>query len=320
MAKKKSAKKATQKSAKQAKGTSLIGENAKLTITIPKKKAAEAYQQSLEKLAKTVKADGFRQGKVPPKVAEEKLGEAKVIEQALNQLVPDAYRQELEKSKKQPITQPEFSIISTKMGEDWQVEAQFAELPDIKLGKYQKHAKAGLKEAKQAVADQKKAMKEAAKKDKKDDKKQPVPKEMTPEQEKEIKLQHIFRQLVTEIKPQVPELLLKHETQHEFEHMVNQLKQLKVSVDDYLKKRGMDMEQLSQELAVSTLNRLQLDLILGAIARQEKLTVTDKDREEYFKKIPDEKQREQLKKDQRYLSHLDTNLTKQKVVDHLLAS
>jgi FKBP-type peptidyl-prolyl cis-trans isomerase (trigger factor) len=78
------------------------------------------------------------------------------------------------------------------------------------------------------------------------------------------------------------------------------------------------MQQLSQELAVQTLNRLQLDLILGAVAREKKLSVTEKDREAYFTQIKDEKQREQLKKDAHYLGHLETNLIKQKVVNYLL--
>ena len=78
------------------------------------------------------------------------------------------------------------------------------------------------------------------------------------------------------------------------------------------------MDKLSQELAISTLNRLQLDLVLGAIAREKQLTVTDQDRAEYFKQIKDEKQAEQLSKDPHYLGHLNTNLIKQKVVDYLL--
>ena len=142
--------------------------------------------------------------------------------------------------------------------------------------------------------------------------------DLTPEEEKELNLQHIFRQLVLDLKPQVPEMLLKHETQHEFEHLVGQLKQLNITVDDYLKRRNSTMQQLSQELAVQTLNRLQLDLILGAIAREKKLSVTEKDRETYFVQIKDEKQRETLKKDAHYLGHLETNLIKQKVVNYLL--
>lgn len=303
MTTKKPTKKTTKKAPKQE-GTSLVIPSTVLKITLPKKQVSDSYEQTLTSLTKNVSAAGFRKGKVPKDAAEEKLGKQRIIEQTLNQLLPEAYEKAVKDSKKTPITQPEFSIIEAELGKDWVIEARFAELPTVKLGNYSQLVKKGLKEAKKTLTERKK------------DEKQP---KITEDQEKELNLQHIFRELVLNIKPQVPELLLKHETQHEFEHMVGQLKQLGTSVDDYLQKRQMNMEQLSQELAISTLNRLQLDLILGAIAKEEKLKVTDKDRDEYFKQIPDEKQREQLKNDAHYLGHLDTNLTKQKVVDHLLS-
>lgn len=291
----------------------MIGSNVTLTLTLPKAEVATSYKQALKKLSQRVAAPGFRKGKVPAAVAEEKIGRAHLIEHVLDTLLPAAYRAGVEKSGKKPITRPEFSVVSADEGKDWVIEAQFAELPTITLGKYQAHVASGLKAAEKTIAEQKKTAQKADDKDKK-------PAAMTAEQEKEIRLQHIFRELVTQLKPQIPEMLLKHETQHEFEHMASQLKQLGLSVDSYLERRQMNMEQLSQELAISTLNRLQLDLILGAIARERKLTVTPADREAYFAQIKDEKQRQELQKDEHYLGHLDTNLTRQKVVDFLLAS
>ncbi|MFH2118441.1 MAG: trigger factor [Candidatus Paceibacterota bacterium] len=305
-------------------GTSLIIPNVKLTITLAKAQVAQKYEQILKQLSKSVATSGFRKGKVPSKIAEEKLGQTKIIEQVLDALLPEAYQKTLQESKNTPITQPEISIVSVEMGKDWIVEAEFAQLPTVNLKDYQKHAKAGLKAGEKTLAEQKKARDKNNKagqadkskaKDKTPSTPQPAP---TADQEKEIKLQHIFRELVLQLKPQVPQMLLKHETQHEFEHLVSQLKQLNISVDDYLKRRSMDMEKLSQELAVSTLNSLQLDLVLGAIAKEKKFTTTDQDRAKYFEQIKDEKQREQLSKDPHYLGHLDTNLTKQKVVDYLL--
>lgn len=293
-------------------GTSLLIPNEKITITLSKTETAKSYQQTLERLAKNVTLPGFRQGKVPAKVAEDHVGKAHVIERVLDQLLPGAYQKAITAAKKTPITHPEFRLVSAELGQDWTVEAEYALLPTINLKDYKKHVAAGKKAAAKAAADIKK---EAKKADSKDKNAAPAP---TPEQEKEQQLQYIFRELALGMKPQVPELLLKHETQHEFEHLVGQLKQLNLTVDQYLEKRNSNMDQLSQELAVQTLNRLQLDLILGAIARQEKLSVTDADRNKHFAQIPDEKQREQFRNDAHYLGHLDTALIKQKVVDSLL--
>jgi FKBP-type peptidyl-prolyl cis-trans isomerase (trigger factor) len=302
----------TNSKTKPTTGTSLISPNITLTLTLSRADVDKAYQEALKRLSQRVSAPGFRKGKVPTAVAEEKIGRAHLVEHVLDDLLPAAYRAAVEKSGKKPITRPEFSVVSADEGKDWVIEAQFAQLPTVTLGKYQTYVAAGLKAAEKTLAEQKKA----AQKDTKDTK----PAAAAPEQEKEVKLQHIFRELVTQIKPQIPELLLKHETQHEFEHMASQLKQLGISVDSYLERRKMNMEQLSQELAVSTLNRLQLDLILGAIAKEKKLVVTPADRDAYFSQIKDEKQRQELQKDEHYLGHLDTNLTRQKVVDFLLAA
>lgn len=300
--------KSTKTTKNREEGKSLVSPNSTLEITLKKKAVVDKYASVLKKLAKTLKLDGFRKGNVPAKIAEENLGREKVVQAVLEELVPDAYTKAIKAEKKAPITRPEFSITSTEEGKDWVVVAHFAELPKVSTKKYETYVKAGKKAGEKAV-------KESNKK-KKEDKKDGKP--LTPEQEKEITLQHIFREMVTQLKPQVPEMLLKTETQHEFEHIRGQLKQLNMTIDEYLKRRQMSMEDLSQDLAVQVLSRLQLDLILGAIAKEKKLEVTDKDRETYFATIKDEKMREQVKKDEHYLGHLNTNLLKQKVVDHLL--
>lgn len=301
------------KEAKDA--SSLLIPNSTVTITLKKADVAKTYEKVLASLAKKVNVSGFRKGKVPGKVAEEYVGQAKVVEYVLDELIPAAYQAAIVENKKTPITRPEFSVTSAEMGKDWVIEAYFSELPEVSISKYETHVKNGVKEAAKVLAEQKK---EAEKKETKDgEKKETAP--TSAEQEKETRLQYIFRELVTQLKPKVPELLLKHETQHEFEHIVDQLKQINITVDDYLKRRGISMEDLSQELAVSTISRLQLDLLLGAIAKEKKLEVTNEDKEKYFAEIKDEKLREQLKKDTHYTGHLETNLMKQKVVDHLLS-
>lgn len=299
----------SKKSSTPTDGKSLLQPNEKITVTVAQKSAEQSYQKHLTRLAKTLNLPGFRKGNVPARIAEEKLGRAHIIEYVLDELLPKLYSEAIKEAKKTPITHPEFRLVSADAGKDWVVEAEFAQLPTVKLTNYKALAKAGKKEAEKA--------KKEAQTSKKSEKSAEETKQ-TPEQEREHDLQFIFRELVLKIQPQVPELLLKHETQHEFEHLVGQLKQLGMTVDEYLKRRNSTMEQLSQELAVQTLNRLQLEIVLGAIAREEKLSVTDADREKYFAQIPDEKQREQLKKDAHYLGHLETSLIKQKVVDLLL--
>ena len=290
---------------------SLIAPNSQVTITLKKAQVDKKYQEVVKTLAKKMALPGFRKGNVPAKIAEENLGEEKVIQYVLDELIPAAYTEAIKAAKKTPITRPEFAIVSVEKGKDWVIEAYFAELTEVSVDKYETFVKTGAKEGEKAVAELKKTKTETDKDAK--------PAEVSADQEKEVKLQHIFKELVSGLKPKVPEMLLKQETQHEFEHIADQLKQLNMTVDDYLQRRKITLEDLSQDLAVSTLGRLQLDLILGAIAKDQKIVVTDQDKEVYFEKVTNLKLREQLKADKHYLGHLETNLLKQKVVDHLLA-
>jgi FKBP-type peptidyl-prolyl cis-trans isomerase (trigger factor) len=290
---------------KKSKQPSLISENSKITLVIPKKQAREVYDKILKKLAKTIKSEGFRKGKVPTKIAEEKLGLTRLINETLQEIIPESYLEEIKKQKKQPLTNPEFKPLSLTWEKDWQIEAFFPEPPKFELGKYQAIAKKAIKTAHSAMQNRAKD-KEAKKLDK--------------SQEKESKLQHIFKDLVTSVKPQVPELLLRYETKAEYDRLQANLKQIKMSVDQYLEKRKIDKNQLTNEMATTALGRLQLDFILGAIAKDIKATVADKDVEKHLDQIKDKKAVVNLKKDNQYLTYLKTALIKQKVVDHLLKS
>ena len=78
----------------------LIGDNTKITITIPWKDAEPAYNQAKKKVAKTVKADGFRKGKVPAELAEKLAGTDKILDEALQIVLSKKLIKKLPKLKK----------------------------------------------------------------------------------------------------------------------------------------------------------------------------------------------------------------------------
>lgn len=292
----------------------LIGPNTSLTIVIPWKNAKETYEKVLKKLAKGLKVDGFRKGKTPNHIAEQHLGPVKIIEKSLDELLPQYYMDTVKKEKKQPITQPDFRPLGIEMGKDWKIEATFAELPEVKLGKYQAVVKKAKKSAEKTIADEEKAHKKSAKSDKEAKK----PQELTENQKKEATLHHIFKDLADTVKPQVPEMLLQQETRREFDQLVQNLSQMNLKAEEYLEKRGMTIEQLSNELAAAALGRLQLDLILGEIAKQEKFSASKDDISQYLSKIEDENTRKLLEGNPSYQNQLETTIIRQKVIDHLL--
>lgn len=310
---KKNTKKATEKSEK-----ALIGPNTILTLTIDKKVAAEAYRKTLNKLSKDLKTSGFRKGKVPTDVAEQMLGEDRIIQDALEICVPDAYRALLEKENKQPLTYPEFNPISLKKNEDWTLEVHIAEKPTINTKGYKDVAKKALKKAETELKTQEKELAKHVEEAEKAGEKHDHPHEITDQQRREHKLQVIYKDLIEHIKPEIPELLVKEETRYDLENLSYRLKQMNIKFEDFLKHRGMTFEQLSTELAAGALGRLQATFIISALAEEQKITIEQKDVDAVIEQTADKKLQEQQKGDPRYQSMLIETLLRQRVADHLL--
>ncbi len=297
----------------------LIIPNTILTLIIPKEQATKAYKKSLAKLSVGVKTAGFRKGKVPTQVAEELLGSEKIIEEALQQVVPDLYQRLIESEKKHPLTYPEFKPVSLNKEEDWKLEVHIAEKPEIKLGNYTKTVKDAKKKAAAELEKQQVEMKKHVEEAIKNGEKHDHPHEITEPQKREHVLQTIYQELITTVKPQIAELLVKEETRYDLDNIARRLQQLNITFEKFLEGRKMTFDQLSTELAAGALARLQATFIISAVAEEQKLTVTNKEIEAVIEKTTDEKLKSQQMADPRYQSMLTETLLRQKVADYLLS-
>lgn len=312
-------KKNSKKSAPKSGVGELIAANTVVKLTIPWKQVDQNYQQALKELSKQVKAQGFRKGKAPAKMAEQVIGKAKLVEKTLDRVLPAVYRETITAQQKRPLTNPEFKPISLEEGKDWVIEAMIAEPPQFKLGKYQTTVEEANKNAQVEIKKVEKQQTKTKKNNKKETKQATTPQELTTEQKKEATLRIIFTKLVSTIKPQIPELLLRQETRRELNDLVNNLSHMSLKLDGYLQQRNLTFEQLSSELAAVALGRLQLDFILGAIAQEQKFVIPPQEIKLQIAKIKDKKVRQTVEKDGRYTSQLELTLVRQKVIDYLLS-
>jgi trigger factor len=65
-----------------------------------------AYKQ----IAQQVTVPGFRKGKVPPRIIDQRIGRAAVVEQAVNDALPDLYRRAVTESGIRPLGQPSVEV------------------------------------------------------------------------------------------------------------------------------------------------------------------------------------------------------------------
>lgn len=299
----------------------LLAPNEKITLTLKWSVLEPVYKKNLAQAAKSFKAEGFRAGRAPLNLVEQQIGAERLTEAILRDVLPQAAEEALKKAEKKAITRPEFAPLKVKKGEDWLVELIYAAFPEVEVKNYKKAVADANKAAAKFITEREKQRREEAAKAKTEAKSPVKPAtalELSEEEKQQIRLQHIFQALVAESQPKIPELLLRQETQAEFERLLKQLEQYQIKLDDYLKNRGITMEILSNELASSVLGRLQVDFILAAISQLEKLKVAPEEITAALEKITNLKLRAEAKANQNYLVQLEANLLQRKTVDFLL--
>ncbi|OGN92219.1 MAG: trigger factor [Chloroflexi bacterium RBG_13_50_10] len=89
--------------------------------------------KAYNRLVKRVSVPGFRKGKVPRDVFERHIGKDTLFQEALEDLIPAAYKDALDEQKIDPIAQPKFELIQT---EPLIFKAVVPLKPTIKLGDY----------------------------------------------------------------------------------------------------------------------------------------------------------------------------------------
>lgn len=107
-----------------------------IKITLDAKDLAPAREKAVEQLAKEVKVEGFRKGKVPADVAEKFIPENDLNEAALDFAIRMTALQAFADNKLSPIAIPQINLIKYVPGETVEYTATADILPEVKLCDY----------------------------------------------------------------------------------------------------------------------------------------------------------------------------------------
>ena len=109
-----------------------------ITVTLDKEDLKQAKQKATERLAKEVKVEGFRKGKVPVEVAKRFIPEndlnAETIDFAVRSTIIEAFKKE----EKSPLVLPSVNVTKYVPDEMAEYTATADIVPEIKLGNYKK--------------------------------------------------------------------------------------------------------------------------------------------------------------------------------------
>lgn len=264
-----------------------------LTITIPPNVIKKAWDEVVDEQVKQATLPGFRKGKAPRTLIEEKLDKTSLREDVLKKLLPQAYLDAVKEHDLRPIINPKIHIDELKDpttasgSNDWQFTARTCEVPNVDLGNYKDEIRKITAKAKIVI---------------------PGKEPTAPN------FDEIVKALLASIKITIPSVLIEQEVERLLSRFLQDVQKLGLTLDQYLTSTGKTTQGLRKEYEEKAKTDLAFEFALGRIAEEEHITVEEKEIDEAIQKAKDEREKEHLQKN-RYL--LASILRQQKTLDFL---
>ncbi|NUW42695.1 trigger factor [Nonomuraea rhodomycinica] len=108
----------------------------KLTVEVPFDELRPSLDAAYKKVAQQVRVPGFRPGKVPARIIEQRFGRAVVLEETLNDAVPKLYGQAVDEVDVFPVSQPDIEVTKIEDGEQIEFTAEVDIRPNFDVPEY----------------------------------------------------------------------------------------------------------------------------------------------------------------------------------------
>ena len=108
----------------------------KLTVEVPFDELAPSLDAAYQAIAKQVSIPGFRKGKVPSRIIDQRVGRAAVLEEAVNDMLPKAYEDALRENAIVPLGRPEVEVTEIADGQSLTFTAEVDVRPEFDLPDY----------------------------------------------------------------------------------------------------------------------------------------------------------------------------------------
>lgn len=107
-----------------------------LTVEVPVEIVEDALERAFRRLSRNILIPGFRKGKAPRALVERRIGKEALLDEALDDLLPEAYARAVEETGIEPIDRPTVTDVSYDEGRPLSFKAQVEVKPEVKLGDY----------------------------------------------------------------------------------------------------------------------------------------------------------------------------------------
>jgi FKBP-type peptidyl-prolyl cis-trans isomerase (trigger factor) len=260
-----------------------------LTVAIPVSEVKKEWAKEVESAVKNAEISGFRKGKAPKELVEGKINTEKVRDDILKRLLPTAYIKAIEEHNLKPIMTPQIHVEKLEDEKDWLFTATTCETPEIELGKY--------KDAVQKITAKSKIILPGKENEK-----------------QEPKLDDIIQAILAQVRMSIPKILTEREVERLLAQLLDEIKSLGLSLDQYLASTQKTVEEIKEEYIKRAESDIKFEFTLQKIADEEKISVEPKEVEEALLQAKDPKEKENLEKNRYLLANI---LRQQKTLDFL---
>jgi trigger factor len=117
--------------------TNLPKSRLQIDFELPPERLTRAIEEAVRRISRETRVSGFRPGKTPRVVLERFLGPTAILDEAVDHLVDDAFREAMRESDLAPLTSPEVEVTQAEEGKPLIFKAVVQVRPEITLGDYE---------------------------------------------------------------------------------------------------------------------------------------------------------------------------------------
>jgi trigger factor len=108
----------------------------KLTVEVPFDELKSALDAAYKKVGQQVRVKGFRPGKVPPRLIDQYVGRGAVLEEAVNEAIPNLYSDAVREQEVDILGHPDIEVTQFNDGDELIFTAEVDVRPEITLPEY----------------------------------------------------------------------------------------------------------------------------------------------------------------------------------------
>ena len=110
----------------------------KLTVEVPFDELKPSLDAAYKTIGSKINVPGFRAGKVPARIIDQRVGRGAVLQEAVNDALPHFYGQAVEENKIRPLGQPEVDVteVPAEPGQDLKFTIEVDVRPELVLPDY----------------------------------------------------------------------------------------------------------------------------------------------------------------------------------------